>query len=110
MKMSKQRGTQFSAWRARRPLSKRRFAWASKAALISVLGLALATLITAQTPAVRLADPVRYLNNIKALTTPAMEGRGDGAPGLTRAAHLLEQQYKDLGLEPAGTQGFFQAF
>ena len=50
---------------------------------------------------------MRYLNNIKALTTTAMEGRGDGTPGLTRAAHLIEQQYKELGLEPAGTQDFF---
>ena len=74
------------------------------------LGLALATVAAAQTPAVGKADPVRYLNNVKALTTPAMEGRGDGTPGLTKAAHLLEQQYKELGLQPAGTQGFFQAF
>jgi len=31
-----------------------------------------------------------------------MEGRGDGAKGLTRAAHVIEQRYKSLGLEPAG--------
>jgi hypothetical protein len=53
---------------------------------------------------------VRYLNDIKALTTPQMEGRGDGTPGLARAARLLEDEYQRLGLQPAGTQGFFQAF
>src|SRR5215510_1280675 len=52
----------------------------------------------------------RYLNDIKALTTPAMEGRGDGTRGLGRAAHLIEQRFKTLGLQPAGTSGYFQPF
>lgn len=52
----------------------------------------------------------RYLNDIKALTTPSMEGRGDGTKGLTRAAHLIEHRFKTLGLEPAGTQSYFQPF
>jgi Peptidase family M28/PDZ domain/PA domain len=75
-----------------------------------VAGLALAALAAAQSLGVRLADPVRYLNHVKALTTPAMEGRGDGTKGLSRAAQLLEDEYKRLGLEPAGTQRFFQPF
>src|SRR5438477_11951409 len=56
------------------------------------------------------SDSRRYLDDIKALTTPAMEGRGDGAKGLTRAAHLIEQRFKSLGLEPAGAQSYFQPF
>ncbi|HEY6348252.1 MAG TPA: M28 family peptidase [Candidatus Angelobacter sp.] len=55
-------------------------------------------------------DAQRYLNDIKALTMPSMEGRGDGTTGLTRAAHLIEQRYKSLGLEPAGTHSYFQPF
>lgn len=39
-----------------------------------------------------------------------MEGRGAGTKGLTRAQHLLEKRYKSLGLEPAGTNGYLQAF
>src|ERR1700739_1054497 len=39
-----------------------------------------------------------------------MEARGDGTKGLTRAAHLIEQRHKSLGLEPAGTEGFYQPF
>jgi Peptidase family M28/PDZ domain/PA domain len=52
----------------------------------------------------------RYLDDIKSLTTPAMEGRGDGTKGLSRAAHLIEQRYQSLGLEPAGKQSFLQPF
>jgi Zn-dependent M28 family amino/carboxypeptidase len=63
-----------------------------------------------QSPGVAPADPIRYLNDIKALTVPAMEGRGDGTKGLTLAADLLERRYKSLGLDPAGTNGYFQPF
>ena len=52
----------------------------------------------------------RYLDDVKHLTVPSMEGRGDGTKGLTRAAHLIEQRYKSLGLEPAGVQSYFQPF
>jgi hypothetical protein len=55
-------------------------------------------------------DARLYLEDIKSLTAPSMEGRGDGSQGLTRAAHLIEQRFKSLGLEPAGTQGYFQPF
>ena len=56
------------------------------------------------------ADAQRYLNDVKALTQPKMEGRGDGAKGLVRAEHLIAERYRSLGLEPAGKQGFFQPF
>lgn len=39
-----------------------------------------------------------------------MEGRGDDTQGINRAADLLAQRYKSAGLEPAGTDGFFQPF
>ena len=52
----------------------------------------------------------RYLDDIKHLTAPEMEGRGDGTKGLTRAAHLIEQRYKSLGLDPGGTGSYFQPF
>ncbi len=56
------------------------------------------------------ADPQRYLNDIKALTAPAMEGRGAGTKGIDRAAHLLEKRYRSLGLKPAGSHSYFQPF
>jgi hypothetical protein len=77
-------------------LRTRRLAWALT--VLSCLPL------SAQTPS------QRYLDDVRTLSAPNMEGRGDGSKGLTRAAHLIEQRYKSLGLEPAGTQGYFQPF
>ncbi|MBS1867985.1 MAG: hypothetical protein JSS69_18900, partial [Acidobacteria bacterium] len=48
--------------------------------------------------------------DIKTLTAPEMEGRGDGTKGLTRAEKVIVERYKKLGLEPAGTKGYLQAF
>jgi Peptidase family M28/PDZ domain/PA domain len=56
------------------------------------------------------ADPQRYLNDVKSLSAPAMEGRGAGTKGITRAAHLIAARYKALGLKPAGTNAYFQPF
>lgn len=79
-----------------------------KRLVCTVLSLVLAVAATAATVAP--ADPQRYLNDIKALTTPAMEGRGDGTRGLTRAAHLIEKRFASLGLKPAGTHSYLQSF
>ena len=56
------------------------------------------------------ANPQRYLNDIKTLAAPDMEGRGAGTKGIDRAEHYIEHQYKVLGLEPAGTRSFEQPF
>jgi aminopeptidase YwaD len=68
------------------------------------------TVFSQAPPALPSADRTRYLDDIKALTTPAMEGRGAGSKGLTRAQHLIEKRYKSLGLEPAGTRSYLQPF
>src|SRR5579862_2393369 len=76
------------------------------------LGLLFALGVTAiaQTLTVGKADPVRYINDIKALTAPATEGRGDDTKGIEIATKMLEERYKSLGLTPAGTNGYRQAF
>ncbi len=56
------------------------------------------------------ANPQRYLNDVKILAAPDMEGRGAGTKGIDRAARYIEQQFKSLGLEPAGTHSFDQPF
>jgi hypothetical protein len=56
------------------------------------------------------ASPQRYLNDIKILAAPDMEGRGAGTKGIERAEHYIEQQFKALGLEPAGNRSFAQPF
>ena len=61
-------------------------------------------------PAVETTDPAKYIEDVKTLSSPEMEGRGDGTRGLTLAEHLLVERYKSLGLEPAGSKGFLQSF
>jgi Zn-dependent M28 family amino/carboxypeptidase len=56
------------------------------------------------------ADPARYLNDIKALAAPDMEGRGAGTKGLVRAQRLIEKRYKELGIPGAGVKGYVQPF
>ena len=76
----------------------------------SWLLFATALLLAAASSPVPQADPNRYLNDIKALASPEMEGRGAGTKGLTRAEHLIEKRYKELGLQPAGVNGYAQPF
>src|SRR5579872_3807064 len=79
---------------------------------LRVVSAALAlTLIAAASAAIPgSADPQRYLTDVKTLSAPNMEGRGAGTKGLARAARLLEARYKNLGLKPAGTNGYLQPF
>jgi hypothetical protein len=65
---------------------------------------------TSTTTQVAPVSPQLYLADIKTLTAPQMEGRGDGTKGLVRAEHVLADRYKSLHLLPAGKQGFFQPF
>lgn len=83
---------------------------AAKSVAILFTLLVLTFLSLAAPPAISTADPHRYLEDIKTLTTPAMEGRGAGSKGLTRAEHVIEKRYKSLGLEPAGTNSYLQPF
>jgi hypothetical protein len=75
-----------------------------------ILAVLLLALAWAAPTAVVPADPQRYLSDIKALTQPSMEGRGDGTKGLVRAQHVIQARYKTLGLEPAGKHGYLQEF
>ncbi len=74
-----------------------------------LLLLAAAVFLAASSP-VQQADPSRYLNDVKSLASPEMEGRGAGTQGLTRAEHLIEKRYKKLDLQPAGVNGYAQPF
>lgn len=56
------------------------------------------------------ADAERYIREVKTLSAPNMEGRGDGSKGLTRARDILVKRYASLGLEPKGSEGFLQPF
>jgi aminopeptidase YwaD len=79
--------------------------WRRRGALLALAFFAASAVAAADS-----ADPKRYLEDIKALTTPAMAGRGDGDPGLTLAANLIEQRFRGLGLQPAGRNSYLQPF
>jgi hypothetical protein len=68
------------------------------AALSGLLVLAIVVAAPAQAPAPApafgKADAKRYLDNVKELSAPAMEGRGAGTAGIALAAKLLEERYR----------------
>jgi Zn-dependent M28 family amino/carboxypeptidase len=78
--------------------------------ILEVLLLLVVSVAWAVPTAVAPAEAQRYLNDIKTMTQPNMEGRGDGTKGLVRAEHVLQARYKSLGLEPAGDHGYLQVF
>jgi Zn-dependent M28 family amino/carboxypeptidase len=49
-----------------------------------------------------------WWNTIKVLADDKMEGRLTGSEGYRRAAEYVEEQFKQDGLQPGGTQGYFQ--
>ena len=46
--------------------------------------------------------------DVEALASDAMEGRAAGTPGYDRAAQYVADRFAALGLQPAGTEGWFQ--
>ena len=75
--------------------------------ILSVLAVSVLLAAASTTPQ---ADPNRYLDDVRALASPEMEGRGAGTKGLDRAEHLIEKRYKALHLEPGGVHGYAQPF
>jgi len=82
-------------------------AWAAAA---SAIFLAPQWSLAQSAPSTASADLTKYLDDVKTLSSPEMEGRGDGTKGLTLAEHLIVERYKSLGLEPAGSKGYLQSF
>jgi aminopeptidase YwaD len=64
------------------------------------------TLLYAQSP----IDESQILTDIKTLADPSWEGRGAGTAGLQKAADYLARRMKEIGLTPAGTDGYFYPF
>jgi hypothetical protein len=72
--------------------------------------LAWALILLVCVPLAGQTNAARYLNDVKTLSAPNMEGRGAGTEGIDRAARLIEQRYTSLGLQAAGTHGYLQPF
>jgi hypothetical protein len=52
----------------------------------------------------------RISSHLKYLAADARMGRGLGTAGLDSAAHYIARQFQAAGLEPGGTDGYFQPF
>src|SRR5579863_10331686 len=50
----------------------------------------------------------RWWNTVKVLANDNMEGRKTGSAGYLRAAQYVVDELKKDGVEPAGTEGYFQ--
>lgn len=53
-------------------------------------------------------DGTSWWEHVKVLAADDMEGRETGSPGLQKAEAWLVEQLKRAGLEPAGTNGYYQ--
>ena len=75
-----------------------------------VVGLAALSIVATHAEP-RRVDPKAYLEHVKYLASDALEGRGNGSPGLETSAEYIAAQFKQAGLEPAGDAGtYFQRF
>jgi hypothetical protein len=54
----------------------------------------------------------RMMADVHRLADPKLEGRGLGSPGLEAAAEYIAEQFREIGLEPAGDpgEGYFQTW
>ncbi len=55
-------------------------------------------------------DETKFRENAEALASEAMRGRGVGTPELEKATTWVEQRLSEIGLEPAGEDGFRQSW
>jgi Zn-dependent M28 family amino/carboxypeptidase len=67
-----------------------------------------ASVATAQTPEKLLFDGKSWWDHVKIVADDNMEGRETGSLGLRKAEAYAVEQLKHAGLEPAGTNGFYQ--
>ncbi|MDX2151090.1 MAG: M28 family peptidase [Bryobacteraceae bacterium] len=71
---------------------------------------ALALVLSAAAASTAGSDPGRYLEHVKFLSSEKLAGRGTGTPGLEKAAAYVARQFKELGVQPAGVNGYYQPF
>lgn len=56
-------------------------------------------------------SPTRYLDDVKFLASDALQGRGNGSPELDKAAAYIADEFRRVGLQPAGdNKSYFQSF
>jgi hypothetical protein len=76
--------------------------------IIPALLLCAAAVAADTRPAIK---PNDLIEHVKFLSSDELQGRGNGTPGLERAAEYIASQFKAAGLQPGGEGGtFFQPF
>lgn len=74
---------------------------------LSIAFLTLVLCASAQAPQIHF-DGKTWWHHVEVLADDNMEGRETGSPGLQRAEAYVVEQLKQAGLEPAGSNGFYQ--
>jgi Zn-dependent M28 family amino/carboxypeptidase len=81
---------------------------ALKSTVIVGLFLAFGVAAAAQDAGVSHFDGNSWWSHVKFLADDSLEGRDTGSEGLQKAQSYAVEQFKKAGLEPAGTDGFYQ--
>jgi Zn-dependent M28 family amino/carboxypeptidase len=76
--------------------------------LLPVTGLLLAITALSQPAAPTHFDGKTWWDYVKVLADDNMEGRETGSPGLRRAQAYIVEQLKQAGVQPAGSDGYYQ--
>jgi len=76
--------------------------------LAPFLALVLTACATVPEPPTAAERAERWWADVSTLAADDMEGRLTGTPGYQRSADYVVSQLRAIGLEPAGTEGFFQ--
>jgi Zn-dependent M28 family amino/carboxypeptidase len=76
--------------------------------LALILAFLLTACATVPEPPTAAERAERWWADVSTLAADDMEGRLTGTPGYQRAADYVVAQLEQIGLEPAGTEGFFQ--
>jgi Zn-dependent M28 family amino/carboxypeptidase len=80
----------------------------------TALGCLALVLATAGRAEAQMASPdaaaARVTADLQYLAADSLEGRGVGTAGLDAAAKYIARAFQDLGLEPAGNDGYYQVF
>src|SRR6476660_666137 len=70
--------------------------------------LIVTTMAATQKPAKLMFDGKSWFDHVKVIADDSMEGRETGSLGLRKAEAYVVEQLKSAGLEPAGTDGYYQ--
>ncbi|MGH9145223.1 MAG: M28 family peptidase, partial [Vicinamibacterales bacterium] len=93
-------------------VTRMRFHGAARTArLVAALVLSVGALGIPGRAATQQIESQTYLEHIKFLSSDELQGRGNGTPGLERAAEYIAMQFRAAGLEPGGDDNtYFQKF